>query len=195
MAYQVYITDALVCGSKHHNTADKNYLLFTRELGMLWATARSVREERSKQRFALQDFSIIRVSLVKGKSGWRIGSTESIMNPFLAAASRQARGGVTYLVKVLRRYVHGEQAMATVFDDVAAACALVAASDDVFYITTVQNVAVARLLYALGYVASSKTLREVLAATDIAGALDMYQPQHQKEITALEQAAADVSHL
>ena len=75
---------------------------------MVFATARSVREERSKQRYALQDFSCIRVSLVKGKSGWRIGSVEALGNPFLRAESRALRGSISYVVTQLRRYVHGE---------------------------------------------------------------------------------------
>ena len=38
---------------------------------MVLAAARSVREEKSRQRYALQEFALVRVSLIKGKSGWR----------------------------------------------------------------------------------------------------------------------------
>lgn len=195
MAYQTYITDAIVCGSRHHNTADKVCMLFSRELGMIFATARSVREERSKQRFALQDFSVIRVSLVKGKSGWRIGSTEAISNPFLGAAGRPARGGITYLIKLMRRYVQGEQAMVQVYDDLVAACAVISESDDVFYITTWQNVFSARLVYALGYAAKSPTLQAILEAESLAEAYTYYQASLEPEIDALVAQAASVSHL
>lgn len=56
MAYETYTTEALVCGTFNRNTADRSYLLFTREAGMLYADARSVREERSRQRYALRTF-------------------------------------------------------------------------------------------------------------------------------------------
>ncbi|MEX2341217.1 MAG: recombination protein O N-terminal domain-containing protein, partial [Candidatus Paceibacterota bacterium] len=82
MSYKTYTTEAIVCGSRVNNTSDKSFLLFTKDAGMLWAAAKSVREERSRQRFALQDFSLIRASLIKGKSGWRIGSVESDRNYF-----------------------------------------------------------------------------------------------------------------
>jgi len=85
------------------NTSDKSFLLFTRDNGMLFATAKSVREEVSKQRQALQDFSRIRVSLVKGKTGWRIGSVESLRNDFSAAYDRETRGSVVSLYRLLRR--------------------------------------------------------------------------------------------
>ena len=116
MSYHTYTTEALVCGSFLHNTADKVFLLFTREVGMLYATAKSVREERSKQRFALQDFSLIRVSLIKGKQGWKVGSVEAKTNYFTQADNRLARGSVVTIFKTLRRFIHGEESLPTLFD-------------------------------------------------------------------------------
>lgn len=195
MAHVMYITDALVCGSKNHNTADKNYLLFTREHGMLWGTARSVREERSKQRYALQDFSLIRVSLIHGKSGWRIGSTEAIDNPFLRASGRRARGGVTHLVKMLRRYVHGEQPLPAAFDDIEHTLATIALLDDIEQITAWQNVAVVRLLHTLGYVAPRETLIPLITAPSVAAAYALYAPAHAALIDSVIAQAGEVSHL
>ncbi len=195
MAHAMYITDALVCGSFNHNTADKNYLLFTREQGMLFATARSVREERSKQRYALQDFSYIRVSLVKGKSGWRIGSTEAIDNPFLSASGRRARGGVTHLIKMLRRYVQGEQSIPNAFDDIATAVTTIATLDDIFLITAWQNVTLARLLHTLGYVAVSSSLAPIITPASLPEAYGAYAPHMEGEIDRLIAQAGEVSHL
>jgi len=45
MSSRQYITKAIVCGSVQSMTSDKSYLLFTQELGMVWAQARSVRME------------------------------------------------------------------------------------------------------------------------------------------------------
>lgn len=83
---------------------------------MLFATAKSVREEISKQRMALGDFSRIRVSLVKGKAGWRIGSVESIGNDFSEAPNRETRGSVVRLYRLLRRFIRGEEASPELYD-------------------------------------------------------------------------------
>lgn len=109
MSYVTYTTEALVCGSFDQGTADRSFLLFTRDLGMLFASARSVREERSLQRPALQDFSRIRVSLVKGKTGWRIGSVEAVANDYARAGDRETRGSVVALYRLLRRFIRGEE--------------------------------------------------------------------------------------
>ena len=85
---------------------------------MLWATARSVREERSKQRHALQDFSLVRVSLVKGKGGWRIGSVECLENMFWRCESRETRTALIAVVKLLRRLLHGEEVVPGMYKEV-----------------------------------------------------------------------------
>lgn len=115
MAYITYITEAIVCGTFNRNSADRSYMLFTKEAGMLYADARSVREERSKQRYALQDFSLVRVSLVKGKGNWKVGSIEVYKNYYLEAVNKEARGSVVNLFRLLRRFVGGEEATPDLF--------------------------------------------------------------------------------
>lgn len=118
MAYATYTTDAIVCGAFEHNTADRRYLLLTREAGMIAALARSVREERSRQRFALQEFALIRVSLVKGKQGWRIGSVEARDNFYHRAVDQAARGSVVGVVRLVRRFMQGEEPDAQLYTSV-----------------------------------------------------------------------------
>ena len=162
MAYRTYTTEAIVCGSRDSYTSDRSYLLFTEEAGMLWASARSVREEKSKQRFALQDFSQIRVSLVKGKSGWRIGSVESIENAFMLADSQPARAGVASVVKLLRRLVHGEEEVRGAYVDTRDVLQHIprVGTDD---ITNLVEHYTLRLLTTLGYIAHNKDYADLVA--------------------------------
>lgn len=165
MAYSTYTTEAVVCGSKDSLTSDRSYLLFTKDAGMLWASARSVREEKSKQRYALQDFSIIRVSLVKGKSGWRIGSVEAVANPFMEARQRSCRAGVSAVVKLLRRFLHGEIAHPELYVDtvMVLSCLASAEGEDVI---DLQNQFTLRMLYTLGYIAPHAAYTHILENDD-----------------------------
>lgn len=161
MAYLTYTTEALVCGSRDTNTSDRSFLLFTRDAGMVWATARSVREERSKQRYALQDFSFIRVSLVRGKSGWRVGSVQNEVNVFSIARTREARAGVLRIVKLLRQFVQGEEPHPALYADVYTALTYIAdeAHEHIAYIADRFSV---RMLYKLGYIAAEPTFAPLL---------------------------------
>jgi DNA repair protein RecO len=109
MSYSTYTTEAIVCGTRNRNTTDCSYLLFTRDGGMLYAEARGARREGSRQRYALQDFTRVRISLVRGKAGWRVGSVEALENYYTEAVDRAARGSVVALVKLLRRFARGEE--------------------------------------------------------------------------------------
>lgn len=192
MAYQTYTTEALVCGSRNNNTSDRAYLLFTQEVGMIWATARSVREERSKQRYALQDFSLIRVSLVKGKSGWRIGSVEAEGNPFMQARSRSERAHVKNTIALIRRYIHGEQSVAGAFAD---AKEVLEMSRESQLFDVVGLLFTARLLHELGYISKSIHTTTMFQSKTLAEALLAYDPTIEGELTKLIEQAHNLSHL
>jgi len=153
MSYVTYTTQAIVCGTYDRNTTDRSYRLFTRELGMLYASARSVRRESSKQRQALQDFSLIKVSLVKGKAGWKIGSVSEQQNYYHRAVNQAARGSVVKVVRLIRRFITGEEMHPDLFDECTAAL-------DFFVGDCVQRlgyerVLTQRLLAQLGYIKTS----------------------------------------
>ena len=149
MAYPTYITEALVCGTYDSQGADRSFLLFTREAGMIYAHAKSVREEYSKQRYALQECSHARVTLIRGKSGWKIAGTEPIQNLYTLAQSRESRAFLRTIVLLLKRVVHGETVYAEIFDDVIDACV----KSDVYTQTKLESILSLRILHALGYIA------------------------------------------
>ncbi len=194
MSYQTYITEALIVGSFDSNTADKSYLLFTKTAGMLYASAKSVREERSRQRFALQDFSLITVSLIKGKTGWRIGSVQSEGNLFSQAVDREVRGSVVRICKLLRRFVAGEEPHPELYEEVmlGLASASTAASENRLMI---EEIIRARLLYSLGYIASTKDIQIVLE-TDLEMLLTRTLPTELfLTLKAVTDKATAASHL
>jgi recombinational DNA repair protein (RecF pathway) len=194
MAYKTYTTEAIVCGSYNSNTADRSYLLFTEVAGMLYASARSVREERSKQRFALQDFSLVRVSLVKGKTGWRIGSVESLINPFLASSSRLERAVLRQIVLLLRRYVRGEEVVASVYLDTVAIWQSIT-SVNAEHLSALQALYELRLLSTLGYVAPPPSLALLISEDSITELLPQCTKTEQATIQTLVAQAAEASHL
>ncbi len=193
MSYKTYTTEAIVCGSTHHNTSDKHYLLFCRDAGMVYASARSVREERSKQRYALQDFSHVRISLLKGKNGWRVGSVESFGNAFLRAENRAQRGHINFLFNQLRRYVHGEVPVPRAYADMEWIFAHQGALQQEGVL--IQQLFVLRLLAELGYIASEESWKSLLTAPTIQEACSAYVPAMEGAIARVIRSAAEASHL
>jgi recombinational DNA repair protein (RecF pathway) len=192
MSYVTYTTDAIVCGTQNRNTADRSYLLFTREAGMLFATARSAREERSRQRYSLQDFSLVRVSLVKGKTGWRVGSISSQKNFYNEATDKYARGSVVSIYRLLRRFLSGEEANAELFDYVIAVLnQLVSDTPDRHFVELVTQL---HILGFLGYVDIKKIPHPLYEIAPDAIA-EQYSQSRLHEVTRLHNQAITTSHL
>ena len=192
MSYVTYTTEALVCGSFDQNTADRSFLLFTRDLGMLFAVAKSVREERSLQRPALQDFSRIRVSLVKGKTGWRIGSVEAVANDYARASDRETRGSVVALYRLLRRFIRGEEPVGELYN-------LVTDSLDALLLTLpnrrlAELKAEVEILARLGYV-DAKAIPKALQGLALNEVASLDDPKMEVQLEVLVSKARENSHL
>jgi recombinational DNA repair protein (RecF pathway) len=161
VAYQTYTTDALVIGGFDQLTADRNIMLLTRDAGLVFGRAMSVRKEQSKLRYGLQDFSLSRVSLVRGKSGWRITGAEESTNLYFINHDRAVRGALLRIVKLVRRFVRGEEAH-PVFYDALVDGLLTLTSLPKERVTFLEQVLTLRLLAILGYVAPHESYMHLL---------------------------------
>jgi len=82
MSYHVYTTEGFILKGLPSGEADKFFYIFTRELGLIFASAKSVRVTKSKLAPALRDFSSGEFSFVKGKHRWKITHASSFENFF-----------------------------------------------------------------------------------------------------------------
>ncbi len=185
MSYQTYITEALICGKHDSNTADRSFLLFTREAGMIFAQAKSVREERSKQRYALQECSYIRTTIIRGKSGWKIAGAEPIQNFYSNTETREARAFIRNVILLLKRVVHGETMYGDVFDDVVRACAVA----EKYNQKHLETVLFLRILHSLGYIAPQEAYDAFLGSEFPYSRIDgLSQSEEKASLEAIEKA-------
>ena len=156
--YQKYQTDAIVVGSSESGEADKSLALYTRDFGLVRARATSVRSEKSKMRYALQTYARANVALVRGKSGWRAaGASASTTTVGKDGTGVSAFARISELVTKL---VAGEDHNEYLFDAIAEAHTALM-REHVESVATIEIVAVARILYALGYL-SAEALQTAL---------------------------------
>lgn len=107
--HHIYTTPAFVIHSTPHGEAGKFLLLFTKDFGMIGATAQGVRLSKSKLRSHVQDFSFTNISIVKGKEVWRVTGAHEIAH---------VRKTVVHLkiLKLLKRLLHGEEKNEKLFE-------------------------------------------------------------------------------
>ena len=70
--HHIYHTEGIILESRNFDEAGKYYFIFTRDFGMILASAQGVRKISSKLRFVLQDFAYLKIDLVKGKDFWKV---------------------------------------------------------------------------------------------------------------------------
>lgn len=78
MSHTIYHTEAFVMSTRNTGEADKTFNLFTKDFGVVHAKATGIRKIESRLRYFVQDFKYIDVSLVKGKTYWRLVSARPI---------------------------------------------------------------------------------------------------------------------
>lgn len=146
--YQKYNTEALVLGSRESGESDKTIALFTKDFGLVWARGSAVRSERSKMRYALQNYSYSYISLIRGKKGWRVAGASAAR---LAVGDTRGIAAFCRIAELVLRLVHGEERNAYLFAALFEAHgALMQQKTDAF--GTIEIVCVARMLYSLGYI-------------------------------------------
>ncbi len=193
MAYEKYNTDALVCGSLVRNTSDKTFLLFTADLGMVRVVAKSVREEKSRQRFALQDFSLIRVSLVLGKGGWQVAGANPLANRFMATGDRAARGFMHDATLFLRRFAAFEIPSRQIFTEIASICHW--PDNPIIDYEAMRTVCIFRWLYHLGYIKKNRSHKAIIDAPSVQTAVVCLKPEVEDLIHKATAQAYQESHL
>jgi DNA repair protein RecO len=191
MAYSTYTTDAIIISMRDRMGSDRMVRLLTEELGMLDARASSVREEKSKMRYALQPFSIARVTLVRGKREWRLTGAECDTNVYFKAHTRSARGALLKLAKLIERLVVGEEPNGVLYRTAHDGFVHLAedGSDGAFLVVAF------RLLVALGYIAPDASLTSIRDAQTTRAALRYLDPTLARTIDERVAHAIAVSQL
>ena len=137
---------------KRTNFGEANILLFilTAELGLIIASAQAARLSASKLNSALQEYSLISVSCVKGKNGWKVTNAIGKEN-FYFNQPVFVQKLVSQICAVLLRMMPGEEKHREVFYVVSNGFAEL---ENVLekYIANFEILLMLRILFHLGYV-------------------------------------------
>ncbi|MBX9906683.1 recombination protein O N-terminal domain-containing protein [Patescibacteria group bacterium] len=158
--FETYTTEAIVCGSFSDKEHDRTLRLFTKEGGMLYARAGGTRAHISKLRYGLQDFSYAKVTLVRGRSEWRVIGAVALDNFYYKARTRAARAAVLAGTRSLSRFVQGGGRHPELFTEVVDGMYVLGAAEHPLG----ERVFLLRLLSHLGYVSPHASYARLLSA-------------------------------
>lgn len=163
MSHHIYHTEAIILGTRPSGEGDRLLYCYTRELGLVVAHARSIREARSRLRYALQFFSHAQVDLIRGKYGWKLISATPISSFSELWSDAGRRRIAAEHLHLARRLIQGEERHELLFDDMLKGLTLLSGLTDRESQKDAELLLVVRLLEALGYWGEQKDLLAVFS--------------------------------
>ncbi len=150
--YQIYHTQGYVLGSIPKGEDSKVLILYTRELGLVYAHAQGIRKLSSKLRFTLCDYAKANIDLVRGKDVWRVTTATSISTFSLVIGTEESIKITERIFKLLRRLVVGEEPNEEIYLAIARLFDLFSVPNNTKEdYRHIELITVARILMALGY--------------------------------------------
>lgn len=180
MSHHIYTTKAIIIKSISIGEANKYYFILTEDLGFIKATAQGVRLEKSKLKGHLQDFCQVKISLVKGKSIWRITSVETLDNTcFLYEDTKLS--SVKNIFSLLLRLLHGEEKNEPLFLSIQSFLFFLSKNDlSSDFIKNIETITVLRILYHLGYLKNNPDIVKFIENNIFSNEMLLYFDKYKK---------------
>lgn len=156
MSYHIYTTDGIILKRTIFGEADILLHILTSDLGLITAGARSARLSSSKLRPVLQEYTLISVSCIKGKNGWKITNVVE-KNNFYFNCPKFSNKVLSQVVFLLLKMIPGESPHKEIFQIVKSGFdSLLNLSEK--HLLNFETLIVSRILHQLGYVESDKDI-------------------------------------
>lgn len=159
--YSIITTKAIVLKSYDSGEKDVTVSLFTRDLGQIYAKVSGIRDIKSKHRYAVQEHSLLDVSLVQGKNGWRITNSNFVKSYYFDVNSEKREARSEKILKILslvKRFYLGEEANEKVFDDLVSGFVKIDETDD---LEKTEAEVVFSFLSDLGYIENGSQVSDI----------------------------------
>ncbi|MBP6879393.1 MAG: DNA repair protein RecO [Candidatus Pacebacteria bacterium] len=190
--HHIYHTNSIVLDTFPTGEADMTILLFTKELGMILAVAKSVRSAKSKLRYSLQIGSVSKVDLVKGKQVWRVISATPIDRINILDA--ETRAVVAKAVRFVKRMVDKEKEERGIYSDLESLLFSTKKGHSKEKLAEIELVFYLRSLFGLGYIANNTEFRDILSREYSISELETLPLPRKKILDAIKNAIYE-SHL
>ena len=160
--HHIHHTEGIILGSRNFGEAGKYYSIFTRDLGMIYASAQGVRKMSSKLRFILQDFVYVKIDLVQGKDFWRVTSASKTNQLEQIYKNRATFKVVSNIANLLKRLLAGVEKNEVLFIDLIKGLFVLEKAVTENDLRNIEVIIVLRILNNLGYIGGNETLQNLV---------------------------------
>lgn len=156
--HHIYHTEGIILGSRNYGEAGKCYYIFTRDLGMVYASAQGVRKMSSKLRYILQDFAYVKVDLVQGRDFWRVTSASKTNLLEQITENPKTFEIFANIARLLKRLLAGIEPNEALFVDLLQCLFILEKTKKEEDLRNIEAITVLRIVNNLGYIGTHKVL-------------------------------------
>ena len=157
--HHIYHTEGIILGSKNSGEYGKYYSIFTRNLGMIYASASGVRKMSSKLRFILHDFAYVKIDLVQGKDFWRVTSATKTNKLENITKDKEKLAVFANIGRLLKRLLSGVEPNEILFIDLLHGLSILEKTETQEALRNIEAIIVLRILDNLGYIGGDEMLK------------------------------------
>src|SRR3989339_1625883 len=114
MAHQIYLTEGIILKKRDFGEADRLFWIYTEKFGMIMASAKGVRLEKSKLRGNLDVFTYGDFAVISSKDFWRLVDARETISPKFNHNSAERPGpiggqvkGFSHVANLMARMIKG----------------------------------------------------------------------------------------
>ena len=166
MPHAIYQTPALVLSVTAMKESNKLAVLYTRDFGLVYVAAQSVRELSSKMKSQLHSYSFVEVDLVRGRDIWRLTGIHEKYHVLKYVGSKWYPF-MTKVAGTIKRLCPGEEPHEGIWNDIEKLEEIISQGSTAVTSHELEIIILARLLYHLGYWSGHETLVEADNCIDL----------------------------
>lgn len=160
--HHIYHTEGIILESRNFGEAGKYYSIFTRDLGLVLASAQGVRKMSSKLRFILQDFSYLKIDLVQGKNIFRVTSASKTNELEQITKRPETFEVLANISRLLKRLLAGVEPNETLFNDFRKGLSILETAKTGEDLRNIEAIMVLRIIHNLGYIGGDEALHNII---------------------------------
>lgn len=151
--YTIHQSPGFILDTMDTGEQNRFFWIFTKDFGLINASAQSVRSVKSKLNPYLQQYSFSTVEFVRGKDVWRITNALSFDNDscIFPKLPKKGQESIARIALLLRRLYVGEEAHEDLFSEIYEACTKISKTFDSSTIEAIEILVTIKILFRLGY--------------------------------------------
>jgi DNA repair protein RecO (recombination protein O) len=153
--YRKYHTKGFVLKSIDLGESSKSFFIFTEVLGLVRASARSVRDLKSKLRYGLSDYAFSDLTIINTKNGWKITGASDIFNFYSAIEGRRSKIICANIFVLLKKLLPENESQPVIFKTLVKSFHFLTDHEPTtIQLKSLEYLMVLRILKSLGYLDS-----------------------------------------